>query len=55
TCLYEEYDDLLPDGHCIWADSTYPLEPWCITPFKKPCNGWLRKDQKTFNYYLSKV
>ncbi|KAG2751392.1 hypothetical protein P692DRAFT_201838976 [Suillus brevipes Sb2] len=39
TRLYEEHDDLLPDGHWVWADSTYPLEPWCIAPFKKPHNG----------------
>ncbi|KAG2076609.1 hypothetical protein BDR04DRAFT_1132814 [Suillus decipiens] len=39
TCLYEEHADLLPDGHWVWADSAYPLEPWCIAPFKKPHNG----------------
>ncbi|KAG2074561.1 hypothetical protein BDR04DRAFT_1173058 [Suillus decipiens] len=46
--------DLLPDGHWVWADSAYPLEPWCIAPFKKPHNGWLTKNQKIFNY-LSKI
>ncbi|KAG2338220.1 hypothetical protein BDR05DRAFT_848810, partial [Suillus weaverae] len=55
TCLYDEHTDLLPDGHWVWADSAYPLEPWCIAPFKRPRNGWLTKDQKTFNYHLSKV
>ncbi|KAG2346325.1 hypothetical protein BDR05DRAFT_858502, partial [Suillus weaverae] len=55
TRLYEEHDDLLPDGHWVWADSAYPLEPWCIAPFKKPRNGRLTKDQKTFNYHLSKI
>ncbi|KAG2064094.1 hypothetical protein BDR04DRAFT_1182220 [Suillus decipiens] len=47
--------DLLPDGHWVWADSEYSLEPWCIAPFKKPCNGWFTKNQKTFNYHLSKI
>ncbi|KAG2061987.1 hypothetical protein BDR06DRAFT_853016, partial [Suillus hirtellus] len=54
TRLYEEHADLLPDGHWVWADSAYPLEPWCIVPYKKPRNGRLTKDQKTFNYHLSK-
>ncbi|KAG2061177.1 hypothetical protein BDR06DRAFT_870339, partial [Suillus hirtellus] len=39
THLYDEHADLLPDGHWIWADSTYSLKPWCITPFKRPHNG----------------
>ncbi|KIK33477.1 hypothetical protein CY34DRAFT_99522 [Suillus luteus UH-Slu-Lm8-n1] len=39
TRLYEEHANLLPDGHWVWADSAYPLEPWCIPPFKKPHNG----------------
>ncbi|KAG2343098.1 hypothetical protein BDR05DRAFT_885085 [Suillus weaverae] len=55
THLYEEHNDLLPDDHWVWADSAYPLEPWCIAPFKRPHNGWLTKDQKTFNYHLSRV
>jgi hypothetical protein len=55
TRLYEEHANLLPDDHWVWADSAYPLEPWCIPPFKKPRNGRLTKDQRTFNYHLSKV
>jgi hypothetical protein len=55
TRLYEVHDNLMPDGHWVWADSAYPLEPWCIPPFKKPPNGRLTRDQKTFNYHLSKV
>ncbi|KAG2066392.1 hypothetical protein BDR04DRAFT_1160269, partial [Suillus decipiens] len=50
-----EHADLLPDGHWVWADSAYPLEPWCIAPFKKPHNGQLTKHQKSFNYHLSKI
>ncbi|OJA21651.1 hypothetical protein AZE42_12969 [Rhizopogon vesiculosus] len=55
THIYEEHATLLQDDHWIWADSAYPLEPWCIPPFKKPCNGRLSQNQKTFNYHLSKV
>ncbi|KAG2069572.1 hypothetical protein BDR04DRAFT_1128841 [Suillus decipiens] len=45
THLYEEHANLLPDGH--W--------PWCIPPFKKPHNGRLTRNQRTFNYHLSKI
>jgi hypothetical protein len=31
------------------------IQGYCIVPFKKPHNGQLTKDQKTFNYHLSKV
>ncbi|KAG2055851.1 hypothetical protein BDR06DRAFT_1044727 [Suillus hirtellus] len=50
-----KHANLLPDDHWVWADSAYPLEPWCIPPFKKPLNRQLTKDQKTFNYHLSKI
>ena len=55
TRIYQQHAALLQDDHWIWADSAYPLEPWCIPPFKKPRNGALTRDQKTFNYHLSKV
>ncbi|KIK33750.1 hypothetical protein CY34DRAFT_99074, partial [Suillus luteus UH-Slu-Lm8-n1] len=55
TCVYQEHNTFLPKDHWIWADSTYPLEKWCITPFKKPHNGRLTRDQKSFNVILSKV
>jgi hypothetical protein len=41
TCIYEEYNKLLPAGHWIWADSAYLLDTWCIVPFMKPYNGRL--------------
>ncbi|KAG2061006.1 hypothetical protein BDR06DRAFT_871475, partial [Suillus hirtellus] len=50
-----EYDTLLPEDHWIWADSAYLLEKWCIAPFKKPHNGRLTRDQKSFNINLSWV
>jgi hypothetical protein len=55
TCIYQEHDTLLPADHWIWADSAYPLSTWCITPFKKPCNGCLTANQRTFNFHLSSV
>ncbi|KAG2053163.1 hypothetical protein BDR06DRAFT_886390 [Suillus hirtellus] len=55
TCIYQEHDTLLPAGHWVRADSAYPLDTWCIAPFKKPCNGQLTANQRTFNYHLSTV
>lgn len=55
TRLYREHADLLGDDHWVWADSAYPVETWCVPPFKKPRNGALTRNQRTFNYHLSRV
>ncbi|OBZ71019.1 hypothetical protein A0H81_09532 [Grifola frondosa] len=55
TRMYREHDRLLGPGEWIWADSAYPSETWCVTPFKKPTNGALTADQKTFNRNLSSI
>lgn len=55
TWLYREHADLLDDDNWVWADSAYPVEMWCIPPFKKPRNGVLTCNQRTFNYHLSHV
>ena len=39
----------------MWADSAYAPETWSVAPFKKPINGQLTTDQKTYNYWVSKV
>jgi hypothetical protein len=39
----------------MWADSAYPPEIWSVAPFKKPVNGQLTADQRTYNYWVSKV
>src|SRR5712672_1443797 len=39
----------------MWADSAYTPEAWSVAPFKKPVNGQLTADQRTFNYWVSKV
>jgi hypothetical protein len=44
---------LIGPGEWIWADSTYLIEAWCITPFKKPAVNAL--DNKDFNYWVSHV
>ena len=55
TRIYQEHDTLLPPDHWVWADSAYPLSTWCVTPFKKPRNGRLTANQRTFNFHLSSV
>ena len=39
----------------LWADTACGCHFWCIVPFKKPAGGNLTRDQKKFNYHLSKV
>ena len=39
----------------MWADSAYPPETWSVSPFKKPINGQLTADQRTYNYWVSKA
>ncbi|KAG2060974.1 hypothetical protein BDR06DRAFT_979248 [Suillus hirtellus] len=55
THIYQNHQTLLGNNHWIWADSAYPIEPWCIPPFKKPIGGALTPKQKEFNTVLSKV
>ncbi|KIK17409.1 hypothetical protein PISMIDRAFT_111478, partial [Pisolithus microcarpus 441] len=47
--------NLIPAQHWVWADSAYPMEMWCVVPFKKPHGGHLTHRQNTYNRYLSKV
>jgi hypothetical protein len=39
----------------MWADSAYTPETWSVAPFKKPVNGQLTADQRTYNYWVSKI
>ena len=39
TQIAEDPASTIPQSHGIWADTTYPLEKWCIAPFKKPRGG----------------
>lgn len=55
TRIFLEHETILGPGEWIWADSAYPVETWCVPPFKKPAHGELTPDQRTFNYHLSKV
>ncbi|KAG2340370.1 hypothetical protein BDR05DRAFT_1035276 [Suillus weaverae] len=48
-------DDFFGVNQWLWADSAYASQVWCVTPFKRLPGGALTRDQKTFNYRLSKV
>ncbi|KAG2054279.1 hypothetical protein BDR06DRAFT_846914, partial [Suillus hirtellus] len=48
-------EDFFSGGQWLWADSVYAVRTWCVMPFKWPLGGNLTRDQKTFNYHLSKV
>lgn len=49
----KERQQLIGPNEWIWADSAYPVEAWCVTPFKKPANNI--PENKTFNYWVSHV
>ena len=53
--IIQEADNLIPDSHWIWADSTYPTKTWCMVPFKAMQNTLLLRPQKIYNQHLSKV
>ena len=35
TRVSQEHQKLLGDDEWVWADSAYPLQKWCQTPYKK--------------------
>jgi hypothetical protein len=55
TRTFKEHETVFAPGEWLWADSAYAVDSWCIAPFKRPARGELTPDQRTFNYYLSKV
>lgn len=55
TRTFKNHEDIFRPGEWMWADSAYPPETWSVGPFKKPINGQLSADQRTFNYWVSKV
>lgn len=55
TQISQDPSKFLGPNDWIWADSAYPSEAWSVSPFKKPVGGTLTSDQRTFNYYVSKV
>lgn len=48
-----DHQRLIGRNEWIWADSAYPIEAWCVTPYKKPAGNI--PENKTFNYWVSHV
>jgi hypothetical protein len=55
TRVFKEHEQIFGPGEWMWEDSAYPVETWCVPPFKKPIGGELDADQRTYNYHLLKV
>jgi len=55
TRTFKNHDSIFGPGEWMWADSAYAPEVWSVAPFKKPVNGQLTADQRTYNYWVSKV
>jgi DDE superfamily endonuclease len=55
TRMFKNHEKIFGPGEWMWADSAYPPETWSISLFKKPVNGQLTADHKTFNYWVLKV
>lgn len=51
--VYMEHEELFRPGEWLWADSAYPAETWCVTPFKRPAAN--TQENATFNYWVSRV
>jgi hypothetical protein len=50
TWTFKNHDEIFGPGEWMWANSAYTPETWSIAPFKKPANGQLMADQRTYNY-----
>jgi DDE superfamily endonuclease len=55
TRTFKNHNKIFGPGEWMWVDSAYPPETWSVSLFKKPVNGQLTSDQRTFNYWVSKV
>ncbi|KAF8576163.1 hypothetical protein K439DRAFT_1367925 [Ramaria rubella] len=51
--VYHKHCHLFRNGEWIWADSAYPVQPWCVSPYKRPAAD--RQENKTFNFWVSHV
>ncbi|KZT66680.1 hypothetical protein DAEQUDRAFT_642411, partial [Daedalea quercina L-15889] len=55
THVFKHHAELLKEYEWIWGDSAYTLTPWLITPFKAPRGEQLTREERRFNYYLSRI
>ena len=55
TWVVQDPAGMIPPDHWIWADSTYPLQTWCVVPFKLTKSTGLSWSRNVYNKHLSKV
>jgi hypothetical protein len=53
--MFKNHKWIFAPDEWMWVDSTYSPETWSIAPFKKPIGGQLTADQRTYNFWVSKV
>ncbi|EGO26454.1 hypothetical protein SERLADRAFT_360716 [Serpula lacrymans var. lacrymans S7.9] len=55
TAIYQTPEKFFTAGEWLWGDSAYPVSPTCVLPFKRVPNQALTRQQRHFNYHLSRV
>lgn len=55
TRVAQEAQELIPEGHWLWADSAYALKTWSLVPFKTARGVPMSRAQKLYNRHLSTV
>ncbi|KAF8547206.1 hypothetical protein OG21DRAFT_1479528 [Imleria badia] len=55
TCIVQNPEGMISEEHWIWADSAYPIQTWCIVPFKATRLAGISRSRNIYNKYLSKV
>lgn len=53
TRLARNHDQLLSEGEWVWLDVGYPLQTWCMIPYKRPLTSVQKNRQ--FNFALSRI
>ncbi|KIJ28342.1 hypothetical protein M422DRAFT_140947, partial [Sphaerobolus stellatus SS14] len=53
SCAFKEHDTLFQQGEWLWVDSAYPVETWCVTPYKRPAADI--EENKAYSYWVSRV
>ena len=53
--MFKDHEKIFGQGKWMWADFAYTPKMWSVALFKKPVNGQLTADQRTYSYWVSKV
>lgn len=53
SLTFRDHQHLIGPNEWIWADSAYPVEAWCVTPYKKPASNI--PANRHFNFWVSHV